>query len=107
MAEKVDRAETAIFIAYDDHVPKDPVHPEKNLMAAILWSVFDDLKKQGAPYREAREYVLSNDVEYIYSFRNVCLQLGLCHLTIRTLLGIKRMSDSQPSPSAPNPTINQ
>lgn len=93
MGEKVDKAETAIFVAYEEYLPVDPVYPEKSLMAAILWSVFDDLKKGGPEYREARNYVLSNDLRYIYSFRNVCLHLGLCYKSIRTLLGIRRGSE--------------
>jgi hypothetical protein len=82
------RAETAVYIAFEDYVPLDPAEPEKNLMAAILKSAFDDLKKQGAPYREAKDYFLSNDTKYIYSFINVCLHLGLCYKTIRALMGL-------------------
>ena len=88
MADKQDKAETAIFIAYDDYALEDPSYPEKSLMAAILRSVFEDLRKTGLEYREAYDYVLSNDLEYVYSFRNVCLQLGLCPKSIKSLLGI-------------------
>ncbi|HMO17164.1 MAG TPA: hypothetical protein PKA63_03610 [Oligoflexia bacterium] len=91
MAKREDKArtETAIFIAFEDFAPYDPSEPEKNLMAAILKSAFDDLKKTGAPYREARDYFLSNDTNYIYSYRNVCLHLGLCPGTIRAWLGLQ------------------
>jgi len=87
MTEKNDRAETAIFAAFEDYSNEDPSYAEKSLMAAILRSVFDDLKKQGREFRDARDYVLSNDTEYVYSFINVCLNLGLCYKTIRSLLG--------------------
>jgi hypothetical protein len=82
------RSETAVYVAFEEYLPLDPSEPEKNLMVAILKSAFDDIKKQGAPYREARDYFLSNDTKYIYSFINVCLHLGLCAKTIRTLMGL-------------------
>jgi hypothetical protein len=88
MKNEKSRPETAVYVAFEDYVPLDPSEPEKNLMAAVLKSAFDDLKKQGAPYREARDYILSNDTRYIYSFVNVCLHLGLCPKTIRALMGL-------------------
>jgi hypothetical protein len=87
MKNNKSRPETAVYVAFEDYLPLDPSEPEKNLMAAILKSAYDDLKKQGAPYREARDYFLSNDTKYIYSFLNVCLHLGLCPKTIRALMG--------------------
>ena len=92
MKKRTDHPETAIFVAFDDDVSFDPVYPEKSLMAAILSSVFDDLKKQGIEYRDARSYVLSNDTRYIYSFKNICAQLGLCPTQIRELLGLKKVT---------------
>jgi len=88
MKDEKFRPETAVYVAFEDYAPVDPSEPEKNLMAAILKSAFDDLKKTGAPYREAREYFLSNDRNYLYSYLNVCLHLGLCAKTIRALLGL-------------------
>ncbi len=84
------RAETAIFIGFEEYLPIDPSEPEKNLMAAVLKSAFDDLKREGLPKREARDYFLSNDTRYIYSFINVCLHLGLCSKTIRALMGLNQ-----------------
>lgn len=101
MKKKSDQPETAIFVAFDDSVPFDPAYPEKSLMAAILSSVFDDLKKQGREYRDARSYVLSNDTGYIYSFRNVCLHLGLCAHTIRELLSLELGTHSEGSDTEP------
>ena len=95
MKDNSDRPETAIFTAHEDFSQTDPTYAEKSLMTAILWSVFDDLKKQGQEYREARSYVLSNDTRYIYSFRNVCLHLGLSYTSIRSLLGLTKSQASE------------
>lgn len=82
------RADSAIFTAYDDFTPRDSAIAEKNLMRAILRTAFEDMKKRGEPYRQARHYFQSNDILYIYSFLNVCYHLSLCPKTIRTRLGI-------------------
>lgn len=82
------RAETAIFFAFDDYNKHDPAEPEKTLMAAILKSALEDLKKVGAPARAAKEYMISNDRNYLYSFINVCLHLDICPKTVRALFGM-------------------
>lgn len=89
MKEKGSRAETAIFIAFEDFSQLDPVQPEKTLMAAVLKSALDDYNKKGKQGRAAKEYLLSNEQEYLYSFTNVCLHLGLCPKTVRTILGLR------------------
>ena len=90
-----DKADTAIFSAFEDHVSKDPAIGERNLMRAILRTAFEDLNKRGEPYRMARLFLLSEDSSYVYSFRNMCAVLSLCPHTIRARLGLFKSSDSE------------
>ena len=89
MKEKSGRAETAIFVAFDEFAQFDVAQPEKTLMAAVLKSALDDFSKKGQAGRTAKEYLISNETEYLYSFTNVCLHLGLCPKTVRTMLGLR------------------
>jgi len=89
MKEKGKRAETAIFVAFEDFAQFDASQPEKTLMAAVLKTALDDFTKKGQQGRTAKEYLLSNEKEYLYSFTNVCLHLGLCPKTVRTMLGLR------------------
>lgn len=68
---------TAIYIAYDDHEPRDPAVAERNLLRAILLNAMADLKKQGEPSRRALEYFLNPDDSYIFSFMSVCNHLDI------------------------------
>lgn len=98
MKEKTGRAETAIFIAFDDMSQYDPSQPERTLMAAVLKTALDDFQKKGQQGRSAKEYLLSNEKDYLYSFTNVCLHLGLCPKTVRTMLGLRGGFNPRPSP---------
>ena len=46
MKEKNGRAETAIYIAFEDLSQYDPSQPERTLMAAVLKSALDDYQKK-------------------------------------------------------------
>ena len=80
--------DTAIYTAYDDFQGLDSAEAEKNLMRAILKSAMDDIRKHGEASREALNYFLSEEDFYLYSFLSVCRHLGLCHRTIRTVVGL-------------------
>ena len=95
MQSSDDKADTAIFSAFEDHVSKDPALGERNLMRAILRTAFEDLNRRGEAYRMARMFLLSEDVAYVYSFRSICTVLSLCPHTIRTRLGLFKSSDSE------------
>lgn len=90
-----DKADTAIYSAFDDHVGKDPTIGERNLMRAVLRTAFEDLNKRGESYRMARLYLLSEDSSYVYSFKYICSVLGLCPHTIRTRLRLFKSPDSE------------
>lgn len=83
-------ADTAIYSAFDDFLVKDPAIAERNLMRAILRTAFEDIRKRGEAYRQARQYVLSNDEQYLYSFKSICNHLSLCPQTIRARLGLTK-----------------
>ena len=79
---------SAIFTAYDDFVHFDISEPERNLMRAILRSAIEDYQKGGEAHKEARRFILSNDMTYVYSFRSICNFLGICPHTIRKVVGV-------------------
>lgn len=80
--------DSAVHVAYEDHVGHDPATPERNLMRAILKIAMDDLQKSGELYRDARAYVLSDDDHYLYSFLSICSHLNVCPHTIRKICGL-------------------
>jgi hypothetical protein len=88
-----DKADSAIYSAFEDHVNKDPALGERNLMRAILRTAFEDLTKRGEAYRLARMFLISEDTTYVYSFRSICNSLNLCPVTIRARLGLHKSSD--------------
>lgn len=77
-----DKRNSAIFTAYEDHDPSEYVGPEKNLLRAILISAMSDLRRRGGHARRARDYFLSAEDDYVFSFRSVCEYLGIdpCHI---------------------------
>jgi hypothetical protein len=64
--------ETQIFTVFDENEARDESLPEKSLLLAVLMSAFNDLGKTGQPSREALEYLLNQDDQYLFSFRSVC-----------------------------------
>ncbi len=72
----MDEKRTEVLIAYEDEI-FDPVRPEKNLLLAILVSALNDLSRKGRVSRQAQEFFLNDDSEYIFSFRAICDHLEL------------------------------
>ena len=81
--------ETTVFIAFDDHVAYDPARPEKELLRAILLNALSDLKKPGELSRRAREYFLSPDEDYLFSFQSVCNFLNVDPKRILKVTGLQ------------------
>jgi hypothetical protein len=67
------------------------VTPERALAVSVLWQAVTDLQncrsarwgKQQRLYREAYQWVASNDREWPYSFVNICEALGLSPQCLR------------------------
>ena len=85
-----DERDTAIYVAFDDDEPLDFTKAEKRLLHAILETAMNDLRRPGRFSQRAREYFLSSDEDYIFSFRSICNFLDvdanriLKHAGIRT-----------------------
>ncbi len=82
------KAETAIYIAHDDFVGRDPVEAERNLMRAILQCAMEDIRKGGEAHRDAKRFFFSADETYLYSFASICNHLKLCPRTIHAVIGM-------------------
>lgn len=87
--------DTHTFVAYEEYDSYDIAEAEKNLMRAILKSAMDDIRKTGEPHRDARRYLMSDENQYLYSFRSVCYHLNLCPKTIRRVLGLARRRSAE------------
>jgi hypothetical protein len=72
----MDEKRTEVLVAYEDEV-SDPVRPEKNLLLAILISALNDLSRKGRLGRQAQEFFLNDDDNYIFSFRAICEHLEI------------------------------
>ena len=88
--------DTAIYIAFDDHIQFDPARPEKDLLRAILMNALSDLRKPGELSRRAKEYFLSPEDDYIFSFSSVCNFLDVDQARILTVAGLS----GKPNPLA-------
>ena len=85
-----DRPETAIYIAHDEWIPRDPTEAERNLMRAVLNSAIADIQKAGEPAQEAKQFFKNDDEDYLFSFKSICAQLNLCPTTILSIVGLHR-----------------
>jgi hypothetical protein len=82
--------DTAIFTAYDDHVPFDPLEPERNLLRAVLMSALNDVNAEGSRGEEAKLFFLDSDEHYIFSFQSICQFLSLDPGTILKVTGLEK-----------------
>ena len=89
--------DTAIYTAHDDCEPFDPSTPEKSLLRAILITAMADLKKSGDVARKAREYFLSAEEDYIFSFKSVCDYLNVDPKKVLMIAGLRRKGAACPS----------
>lgn len=80
--------ETTIYVAFEEHVQFDPARPEKELLRAILVNALSDLKKPGELSRRAREYFLSAEEDYLFSFQSVCNFLNVDPKRILRVAGL-------------------
>lgn len=89
-----DKRNTAIYTAFDDVDPTDIALPEKGLLRAILLNAIADMNREDEYSRRAREYFLSKEDDYIFSFQAVCSYLNVNPRHILILVGLEDMPNS-------------
>ena len=86
----------ALFTAYDEHTHE--ISPsERNLFIAILTMALIDLQKDGMVGRKAREYFLSNDEGYLFSFLSICDFLEIDPQTILRIIELDDLKEVRQS----------
>lgn len=90
-----DKRNTAIYTAFDDVDPSDMALPEKGLLRAILLNAIADMNREDEYSRRAREYFLSKEDDYIFSFQAVCSYLNVNPHHILILVGLEDMPKSK------------
>jgi hypothetical protein len=86
--KKFDR-DTAIYTAYDDF-EQELAPAEASLLRAILSTALSDLEKNGLEGRRAREYFLSDEEDYLFSFHSICEYLNIDPERVLECIGLDR-----------------
>ena len=84
-----EKRNTAIFTAFDEHDSAELPVPEKSLLRAILLNAIADMNRQDEHSRKARDYFLSKEDDYIFSFQAVCSYLNIDPKNILFLVGLQ------------------
>lgn len=85
-----EKRNTAIFTAYDDQEAPELATPEKNLLRAILLNAVSDMNRDGEFSRKARDYFLSKEDDYLFSFQSVCSFLNINPHHILIIVGLEK-----------------
>jgi hypothetical protein len=81
---------TAIYVGFDDFEQPELATPEKNLLRAILLNAIADVNRPGEFSRRAKDYFLSKEDDYIFSFQSVCSFLNINPYHILVLTGLEQ-----------------
>jgi hypothetical protein len=94
-----DSKNTAIYSAYDESDAGDLPIPEKSLLRAVLLNAIADVNRNDEHSRKARDYFLSREDDYIFSFQAICSYLNIEPRNILVLVGLEKnpKDTSQPS----------
>lgn len=87
---RADEKEIAIFTAYEDQEPYDTARPEKSLLLALLLNALSDLNKKGEPKRKATEFFMSEEEDYIFSFKTICSYLSIDPEKVLIFAGLEK-----------------
>lgn len=93
-----EKRNTAIFTAYDDLEQPELATPERNLLRAVLLNAISDMNRDGEFSRKARDYFMSKEDDYLFSFQSVCGFLNINPHHILILVGLEK-SDRFPLPA--------
>jgi hypothetical protein len=67
---------SSLYVAYDDS-ESSLNSSETELLLAILLTAIEDLKDEGRKSRKAREFFLSKEEDYLFSFLSICDYLNV------------------------------
>ncbi len=81
---------TAIYEGFEDFEQSELATPEKNLLRAILLNAIADVNRPGEFSRRARDYFMSKEEDYIFSFQSVCSFLNINPHHILILVGLEQ-----------------
>lgn len=81
---------TAIYFGFEDLEQPEMATPERNLLRAILLNAIADLNRPGDFSRKARDYFLSREEDYIFSFHSVCSFLNVNPHHILIITGLEK-----------------
>ena len=81
---------TAIYVGFDDFEQPELATPEKNLLRAILLNAIADVNRPGEFSRRAKDYLLSKEDDYIFSFQSVCSFLNINPHHILVIAGLEQ-----------------
>jgi hypothetical protein len=85
-----DKRNTAIYTAFDDYDGSDIPIPEKGLLRAILLNAISDMNRSDEHSRRAKDYFLSKEDDYIFSFQAICSYLHINPHHILILVGLEK-----------------
>ena len=85
-----EKRNTAIFTAYDDQEAPELATPERNLLRAVLLNAVSDMNREGEFSRKARDYFLSKEDDYLFSFQSVCSFLNINPHHILIIVGLEK-----------------
>jgi hypothetical protein len=88
---------TAIYFGFEDYEQAEMATPERNLLRAILLNAVADINRPGEFSRRARDYFMSKEDDYVFSFQSVCSFLNINPHHILILVGLEK-SDRFPLP---------
>lgn len=84
-----DGKNTAIYVGFDDLEESELATPERNLLRAILLNAIADVNRPGEFSKRAKEYFLSKEEDYIFSFQSICSFLNVNPHHILVLVGLE------------------
>jgi len=73
--------------------------PERNLLRAVLLNAISDMNRDGEFSRKAKDYFLSKEDDYLFSFQSVCGFLNINPHHILIIVGLEQ-SDRYPVKTA-------
>lgn len=81
---------TAIYVGFEDYEQAEMATPERNLLRAILLNAVADINRPGEFSRRARDYFMSKEDDYVFSFQSVCGFLNINPHHILILVGLEK-----------------